>query len=212
MPNDTLPLVSVVTPTRNRLEALELCRRWVARQKYPKVEHVVVEDPGEGLHKTLHRGFSEAKGDILTFLADDDWIGPDYIQTSVAYLASMDLMGHAVRQVYHLGSMRYGKWSRGPFSGTISFRRKLLGHALELLSPPNVKQPKKLLRRHAYLVYKPGDRCVFMRGIYPEPHHKLNLAKYPFVDPDGQQLREWIGDEDAETYLDLRARLSNQRD
>jgi glucosyl-dolichyl phosphate glucuronosyltransferase len=91
-------LLSVIVPTRNRSEWLELALRSLARQTLPpsNFEIIVVDngsrdrtrgvvaefertfsgvryvyDPLPGLHVGRHRGFREANGDVLVFIDDD---------------------------------------------------------------------------------------------------------------------------------------------
>jgi glucosyl-dolichyl phosphate glucuronosyltransferase len=91
-------LLSVIVPTRNRSDWLELALRSLARQTLPpsNFEIIVVDngsrdrtrgvvaefertfggirylyDPFPGLHVGRHRGFREANGDVLVFVDDD---------------------------------------------------------------------------------------------------------------------------------------------
>ena len=91
-------MLSVIIPTRNRAERLELALRSLAQQALPRSSfEIIVVDNGSrdrtlavvtdfketfarihyiyedlpGLHVGRHRGFHAAKGDILVFLDDD---------------------------------------------------------------------------------------------------------------------------------------------
>jgi hypothetical protein len=101
------PLVSVVTPTYNRRDRIARClRRW-SEDRYPNLEHVVVNDGGEpiddlvapyphvrlvvleknvGPAAALNRGVEAARGEYLVLAADDDDYAPDHVVQLVAAL------------------------------------------------------------------------------------------------------------------------------
>src|ERR1051326_8580449 len=99
----TLPLVSVVIPTRNRSELLALTLRSVRRQQDANLEVVVVDEAStddtrevvarlpdprirlvrhespRGVAMARNRGWAESRGDWLAFLDDDDLWAPNKI-------------------------------------------------------------------------------------------------------------------------------------
>jgi GT2 family glycosyltransferase len=101
--SDPTPLVSVVIPTRNRLDKLARCLESVYRSDYRKLEVVVVDDASaEPVEPALserfpeclfirnserrllsfsrNKGASASKGDYLFFLDDDNVVAPDTIR------------------------------------------------------------------------------------------------------------------------------------
>lgn len=116
VPQERLPLVSIVMPTYNRRDDLRAVLQNVAEQTYPKIESIVVNDAGEnvadvvaefpfarlieherncGVHRTLETGKDAARGEYITFLPDDDGIFPDHIERIVyAMLRSRAKVGH----------------------------------------------------------------------------------------------------------------------
>lgn len=102
-----LPLVSVVTPTYNRREDLGLALQSLARQTYPRIEAIVVNDGGEpvddlvagfpfarlvnspgnvGSINAVLMGVAAMTGAFLSLLADDDLLMPDHIERLVGAL------------------------------------------------------------------------------------------------------------------------------
>lgn len=105
------PLVSVVIPTYNRRADLERVLGTLARQIYPNIEVVVVNDAGEavddvvarypvarvvnqavnaGVIRTTMAGLRVARGAYIQFLADDDVLYPDHIQRLLGAMLRCD--------------------------------------------------------------------------------------------------------------------------
>lgn len=118
------PLVSVVIPTFNRREELRACLESLAKQTYPNVEAVVVNDGGvdvsdvaarfpfvrlhtfeqnAGMMKALDAGIKIARGTYLQCQADDDVLYPDHVERLVAVmLRSGAPVAHANGLIRHL--------------------------------------------------------------------------------------------------------------
>jgi glycosyltransferase involved in cell wall biosynthesis len=99
-PPRDLPLVSIVTPTLQRVDYLERTLRSVRAQTYPNVEHIVVDggstdgtlelleryaetynlrwisEPDRGMYDAVNKGLRMAAGEILAYLNSDDLYFP----------------------------------------------------------------------------------------------------------------------------------------
>lgn len=102
-PPEELPLVSVVTPTFSRPHDLRRMLGGIARQTYPRIEAVVINDGGENVDDVVARfpfarvinldhvgvaiaantGIKAARGAYIVLNADDDWLQPDHIESLV---------------------------------------------------------------------------------------------------------------------------------
>ena len=105
------PLVSLVIPAYNHAGYLAAAVKSVLAQNYPKVELIVLDDGstddtaavlaelGDGFYwetqanmgqsRTLARGWSMAKGEVLGYLSADDMLEPGAVSSAVAALMTM---------------------------------------------------------------------------------------------------------------------------
>ncbi len=109
------PLVSIITPVRNRARFLKQAVDSVLEQDYPHVEHVVVDgastdgttdllrdysarfpdrvrfisEPDHGACDAWNKGWSLARGDIFGWLGADDFLEPGAINTVVSHFRKL---------------------------------------------------------------------------------------------------------------------------
>ncbi len=110
IPFTRAPKVSVIVPTYNRLDRLQMALASLAAQTYQDFEVIVVNDAGcdvasvvaacvdrhritaithdrnRGLAAARNSGLRAAKGDYIAYLDDDDRYLPHHLETLVAYL------------------------------------------------------------------------------------------------------------------------------
>jgi glycosyltransferase involved in cell wall biosynthesis len=104
------PLVSIVTPLYNMAQHLPATIESVLSQNYPRIEYIVVDGGStdgsleileryqdrlrwftgkdKGPSDAAHRGFVEARGEVLAWLNADDVYLPGAVRTGVEYLAT----------------------------------------------------------------------------------------------------------------------------
>jgi glycosyltransferase involved in cell wall biosynthesis len=107
-PDPDRPLVSIILTTRDRPRLLSIALRCYQHQTYSPRELIVVDDgelfpadaeavaavggrllreaPGTPLGTKLNRGVAAARGRFCQKMDDDDWYGPEFVETMVSTL------------------------------------------------------------------------------------------------------------------------------
>lgn len=108
MNDETLPLVTIITPTYNRADYLSETIESVLSQDYPNVEYIVLDDGSKdntkkiiekyqtklifeshsnmGEARTVNKGFGMAHGDIIGIVNSDDPLLPGAIKEIVGFM------------------------------------------------------------------------------------------------------------------------------
>lgn len=106
------PLVSIITPVVNRVDAMRTCLASVARQTYEPIEHIVVDggstdgtleligahrahhlfrwisESDKGMYEAINKGIALARGDVFAYLNSDDFYLPWSVDVAVHALHS----------------------------------------------------------------------------------------------------------------------------
>jgi len=126
-----LPRVTVVTPSYNQAEFLELTIRSVLDQDYPNLEYIIIDgdstdgsvdiikkyedrlaywvsEPDRGQTHAINKGWERSTGDILAYLNSDDLYLPGAIAASVDLLerrADSDLVYGSIQTIDESGAL-----------------------------------------------------------------------------------------------------------
>jgi glycosyltransferase involved in cell wall biosynthesis len=102
-------LISIITPSFNRVDMIAQAVRSVLQQNYARIEHIIVDggstdgtldllaqypeltvvsEPDNGMYDALNKGLNLAHGDIIGFLNSDDLYAPGAIEAGAASLSN----------------------------------------------------------------------------------------------------------------------------
>lgn len=196
--------ISVITPTKDRPEAVELCRRWFKEQTYPVHEHLVIE--GGGHLDNIRAGLTQVSGDVILLADDDDYYAPGWTQWLADVYANPDVhaAGHPTKAMYHPRTERRLECNIGPLAGSLSFRTEdseLVAQCIEF-----DKRPKRILR-NVHSVIAQETFCYRIMGLYHGGRpgrglsRKHNPELFNISDPGLTELRALIGDPVVDAYL-----------
>jgi glycosyltransferase involved in cell wall biosynthesis len=113
---DSLPLVSIVTPSYNQSQFIEATILSVLDQDYPNLEYLIVDggsqdgsleiiqrykerlswwvsEPDQGQTDAINKGFAHAKGDVFAWLNSDDTYLPNAVSEAVHFLRTHPQVG-----------------------------------------------------------------------------------------------------------------------
>lgn len=125
-----MSLVTLITCTGARTEALALCRKYINRQTYKgAVQWIIVDDtidkaplptktnniseeiypgprkwePGVNTQRfNTEEALKHVKGDYILFIEDDDYYRPNYVETMVYLLNRFDIVGEGNAKYFNL--------------------------------------------------------------------------------------------------------------
>ncbi len=106
---DTLPIVSIITPSYNQAEFLEETIKSVLEQDYPNIEYMIIDggssdgsleiikkfedriawwvsEPDQGQTDAINKGFSRATGKIFAWINSDDTYQPGAVRQAVEFM------------------------------------------------------------------------------------------------------------------------------
>lgn len=225
--------VTIITPTGDRPEALALLRQWMANQVRQPDQWLIIDDgkkpvkkrdfpgatvirrkprkddPGHTLGVNLLAALPHIAHDKILIMEDDDWYGPDYIQTMAALLNDHELAGISGSKYYYPaipGWVEKGKPTHASLSQT-ALRKSYLPK-LEQAIPGDGKLPDfsidlRLWEKASgsgYLV--PGEDLQLhcsIKGLPGRPGQSIGHEKRHFRQDDENLtvFHQWCGDVEA---------------
>ena len=160
----------------------------------------------------MDEAIKHVKGDVVFVIEDDDWYAPNYIEMQLFFLSRFDIVGQANSHYYNMGERKYKEWKN--YTHTSLCETALRASKLDLLDRAvNSGQlffdvalwQIVINEKHKYLLY---DHIGLVHGLKGLPGKQgIGGGHFPdgsFTrDPNVQVLKEWVGLEDLQLYLNL---------
>lgn len=188
------------------------CARFELVKVYPEPKW----QPGKNTqHRNLLAALPHVKYEKILIIEDDDWYAPTYLETMDTMLDDGHLVGSTLAHYYNVAERiyrRHGNKRHASLCETGMTTRLI--PVLEEICREGAKwidislwarwQGAKKMRQPVVRL------CVGIKGMPGRfglgMGHRMGTSVHFKRDPEGTVLREWIGDEDAKTYLALNRR------
>jgi hypothetical protein len=227
--------ITVITPTGDRPEALALLRQWMTNQTRQPDQWLIIDDgqkpvkkrefagatvirrkpskldPPCTLGENLKAALPLVAHDKILIMEDDDWYGPEYIETMAQFLDAHDLVGISGTKYYHPGVPGFREMGRGDHASLsqTAFRKSYLPKIIEAIpfdsSMPEYPECSVDMR----IWKKANGRAHLVAGADKKLHCSIkglpgrkgagvgHDKKYYTKDKNLTKFREWCGDVEA---------------
>ena len=148
--------LTVITPTRDRPEAFDLCKKWMSRQTYERLVQWIIVDDGDiptsytdnpksnilayslrrnpssdvcTLQDNLLHAIPHIQGECVLIFEDDEFYAPGYLSAMASMLDEAVLVGEKNAHYYNVASRRWhnsGNTTHASLCRT-GFRKSLIG-------------------------------------------------------------------------------------
>jgi len=224
----TPPLVTLITPTGDRQHSFALCERWMAQQDYTGLIQWIVIDDGHtptqvtmgqeyirrspmdrhSLCRNIRAAIPQIRGEVILIIEDDDYYHRHYVSTMVGRCQRADLVGEFGAKYYYV---RHQLWRHNVKAehhaslcrtGMTRAVLPTLGRAA-LGDHPSIDLRLWRMWHGSTFTWRDTDGsqslCVGIKGVDGRQSKGWRPSRNAKPDPDGEQLRRWVGD-DAEFY------------
>lgn len=211
-------MITAITPTGGRPEALGLCDQYMQRQTCQDFRWVVLDDCDPQAYtptradKIIRPDWRWATGDNtqhkamlellkepgpVVIIEDDDWYHPDWIRTCIEQLEHHELFGERHTLYYHVANRTWKRMNNAHHASLCATACR--GSAKDILIAVCHAGARmidhQLWRSHqGHLV--DTDQVIGIKGLPGRPGigvgHKMNNGK---PDQDLGKLRGWIGND-----------------
>lgn len=202
--------IAVVTPTKDRPEAVDLCRRWFREQTRPPANHIIAS--GGGVYGNLLAGIEHARQyDVIVFADDDDHYAPSWLAWIEEQFADAAVMaaGQIVTRMHHIRASAFRDCRAGPLPGTMAFRSTVAYDVASYMragvSPKQVFADFEVRRTDV-------QHVTHIKGLYPGAgvSKKHSADRFPHDDPNHAELRSAIGDDATHAFLAAAATIDTR--
>ena len=235
-----MPLLTLITPTGGRPEAFALCERFMSRQTFIDWEWIVVDDclpltdctmgqtvlhpkplweagGGSTQNRNLLLALTRVQSDFVAVIEDDDYYGPEYLETLCGHLKEVVIFGETPSRYYNvrhrmcrsMAANRHASLCQTGFRVELT---PMVQEACQLNRETDVFLWSRIHAEHVSSRLCVGNHVVGIKGM--PGRGGVGMGHYPQTrpsrwtdDPQLRVLRDWIG-EDSKLYTDYYARNS----
>lgn len=214
--------ITAITCTYQRPRAMELCRKYMARQTRQPDQWIILDGPDRMQKKVLdciERG--EIKGEVVVWFEDDDWVRADWLAWCHDQIAKgYECVGEGMA-VYYNVSKRWWSECRNVRHAALcqtAVHRDLLEPVANVIKSYDwpffdVRIWNVECNKHLFLPKTPAERRVVgIKGIKGDGgshgysgEHRDVLPQGTHADPSMLQLHKWVG-RDALNYSQFHKR------
>ena len=218
--SDQSTIISVITPTCNRLIGINYLIDYMDRQTVQPTEWLIcnggdliglaneIHDPMPAGHKNLANnianGLDAATGDVIVIMEDDDWYDPTHIEVCLKHLQNHEATGDQTLRYFNIPRKAWRVMkNRGAALCQTAFRRSLIP-VMQSAVGRAVKHGTYSIDAHFWQSIKSpthNDHTVVgIKGLSGQAG--LGIGHRPDANwtRDENKLRQWIGD-DALRYF-----------
>lgn len=177
------------------------------------VRRIPRENEGHTLTLNIKAALPYIKGEIILIIEDDDWYGPKYIETMYKYLQSHDLVGEGCARYYHVKAQKYYRVSNREHAsfcqtGFTDKIKSLFEKSIDGDPYIDMRFWLRNARQYGFLFYDTKDQLKLhcsLKGLQGRAGigsgHDA-FSHYYKDDPNGECLKWWVGEENAQIYFD----------
>lgn len=199
-------MLSLITPTGDRPDALQMCAHWMSQQTYSDtVQWIIINDGNmtipahiqrdnftvQCMHRlentapsvesfvgNLRLGMALAAYEKILIIEDDDYYAPTHLETLDKKLDFADVVGNGHQLYYHFPSRRWAQFkNKGACLCQTGFRSSLFPQFKDALNWALAKNSRGVDARFWDILARRRDRVKM--DIYDEPHTVVGLKGYP---------------------------------
>lgn len=217
--------ITILTPTGDRQEAFDICKKYVERQTVKPGQWLVIDDgnirtevpdwatyvrreksesdPKHTLPLQMLESFPYIDNDYIFIFEDDDWYAPNYIELMLPFLKEHELVGLGHTTYYHVksGYRRHANMGHASFCHTC-FNCSIIGPLREVCEKTKVPtidlQIWKYNLDRKILRFK-KQPSLGIKGLPGRKGTYLHNGCGYTKDPNHKFLKDFIG-EDYEIY------------
>lgn len=161
--------------------------------------------PIESFHNNLISGLSEATGEYIFFIEDDDWYAPNYLEQTLKEIGDYQLFGEGRAKYYHIPTRTYKTHINSNHASLCQtvIHKSVKDWLINYISTSHQIYVDLHMWRHApvkrKVVVRDKSLCIGIKGLgsvgLGNGHRRLRER-----DEDLSVLKSWVGEDYKEFF------------